>query len=59
MNTASLNLTVVQIGSIVVICDILYVFLIFSYLEEPSTCIQVRIHFYLLYDGISAVFRPL
>ena len=52
VNTASLNLPAVQGGSIEFICDFLHL----NSLEEAPICNKVRIHVYILFEDITAVF---
>ena len=52
LNTASLNLPAVQGGPI----RIIHGFLCLNSLEEAPICNKVRIHLYVLFGGISAVF---
>ena len=55
VNTPSLNSTAEEVGSTLYLVCIFNSFLIFSYLDEPSACIKVRIHFYLLCRSIPTV----
>ena len=52
VNTTHLNLTAVQGGSI----EFIYDFLQLNSLEEALICNKVRIHRYILFGGITAVF---